>query len=262
MLDRFDHVVLGVADIGAATKAFQRAGFDVLDRKDAPGASESRFVRFRDGSSIELLTFTGPSSHRFQTRFARGEGWIDYAVNTGDLGPCESALAQSSSALPFRRTVGKKTADGNEWALELSEPSVSLDEPVLPFLTKDLTPANWRVAALPLDVEQPFAISGISGVTVVTHNLSASVPPMRALFGVPEAISSRHGPHTNSLLFRFGNNWIELVEARDSQTDIGKHLSSRGAGLYDVSLRGADQPQLLEIGTLFGACLRIESSRH
>lgn len=261
MLDRFDHVVLGVIDIAEATKAFQRAGFDVLDRKDPPAASESRFVRFRDGSSIELLTFHSSSPHRFQTRFACGEGWIDYAVNVKDLTTCEKALAAISSASPYRRTVGKKTANGSEWRLELSEPSVSLSEPVLPFLTRDLTPPDWRVAALPSDAEQPFAISGIAGVTVVTHSLSTSEPPMRALFGASKPVPSRHGAETSSLLFYFGENWIELVEARDAQTDIGRHLISRGAGLYDVSLRGADKPQPLEIGSIFGACLRVESSR-
>jgi len=262
MLDRFDHVVLGVADIAEATRAFQRAGFDVLDRKDPPGASEGRFVRFRDGSSIELLTFHSPSPHRFQTRFASGPGWIDYAVNAKDLAPAEKALAEISSAAPFRRTVGKKMADGNEWGLELSEPSVSLGEPVLPFLTRDLTPPHWRVAALPSNVEQPSGIFGIAGVTVVTPQFAASEPSMRALFGTPQEISSRYGAGTTSLLFRFGENWVELVEARDSQTEIGKHLGRRGAGLYDVSLRGADQPQPLEVGALFGACLRVESGRH
>lgn len=153
-------------------------------------------------------------------------------------------------------------ADGNEWGLELSEPSVSLGEPVLPFLTRDLTPPHWRVAALPSNVEQPFGISGIAGVTVVAPQLSASESPMRALFGPPQEISSRHGAGTTSLLFRFGENWVELVEARDPQTAISKHLAGRGAGLHDVSLRGMDQPQPLEVGALFGACPRVESGRH
>ena len=130
------------------------------------------------------------------------------------------------------------------------------------FSFTDRKGTRWRVAALPSNVEQPFGISGIAGVTVVTRQLSASEPPMRALFGAPQEISSRHGAGTTSLLFRFGENWVELVEARDPQTAIGKNLGARGAGLYDVSLRGMDQPQPLEVGALFGACLRVESARH
>lgn len=258
MKARFDHLVLGVANLEQAEKDFCGQGFDVLNREDASGPMQNRLVRFSDGSFIELVAFVEPSNHRFAPRWAKGSGWIDYALNAKDFSSETDQLKKVSGRDAPRRSLSKLSPSvGKAWELELIEPGVGGFDAVLPFLIEEKTPSEWRLPRLPNHVVQPHGISGISGVTVVTDDAERSGMMLSTLLGKPMAISSRHGSGTMAILFAFGDNWVELVQPLSSATAVATHIQQFGTGLYETILRGAEEMESLPIAVRYGGKLGI-----
>lgn len=258
MKPRFDHLVLGVANLEHAENEFRDHGFDVLDRKDGSGPMNNRLVRFADGSFIELVVFIEPSSHRFAPRWSKGSGWIDYALNASDFSIETDQLRSVTDRDAPRRSLSKVSPNiGRSWKLNLIEPGVGGFDAALPFLVEEKTPPEWRLPRLPSDVVQPHGIAGISGVTVVTDDAERSGLLLSALFGKPQKIDSRHGSGTMAVLFTFDNNWVELVQPLSSTTAIATHIQQFGTGLYEAVLRGTEEMDSLPIILKYGAKIGI-----
>lgn len=255
---RIDHLVLGVANIEQAEADFRQSGFDVFDRGDAPGPMQNRLVRFADGSFLELLAFTGDSTHRFAPRWAKGSGWIDFALNASDFSSQTTALrAATGQDLP-RRSLSKHAPNVDKsWELDLIEPGRGALDPVLPFLIEEKTPTEWRLPPLDGDIGQPHGIRAVRGVTCITDDLARSQHLLSAIFGKPAAIASRHGAGTIAVLFEDEKLWVELVQPFNSATAIGTHIQKYGTGLYEATLLGTESMESLPAATRHRAKLRV-----
>ena len=257
---RIDHLVLGVDNIEQAEADFRQSGFDVLNRGNAPGPMQNRLVRFADGSFLELLTFTGDSTHRFAPRWSKGSGWIDFALNASDFSHQAKALqAATGKDLP-RRTLSKPAPNvGKSWELDLIEPGRGAFDPVLPFLIEEKTPTEWRLPPLDSDIRQPHGISAVRGVTCITDDLARSQQLLSTIFGKPATIASRHGAGTIAVLFETEKLWVELVQPFNSATAIGTHIQKYGTGLYEATLLGSESMEFLPAAALHRAKLCVSS---
>ena len=92
----FDHLVLLVHDLEAASADFRRLGFTVLERVDTEhGATRFRFISFADGAYILLTAFADDEAragHRLGEVLDHGEGWADYSLVVPDAGAVAAAL--------------------------------------------------------------------------------------------------------------------------------------------------------------------------
>lgn len=103
---RLDHVVLGVRDLDAAAAGFANSGFRIkLGRLHANNLL-NRHIKFRDGSSIELMTVQGTPGDAMAQRYvdliAAREGGVYVALTIDDLASAERAAA--AAGLRTRRS--------------------------------------------------------------------------------------------------------------------------------------------------------------
>jgi hypothetical protein len=138
-----DHVVLVVLDLDEAMRAHRERGFTVTPGGEhAGGLTHNALIGFADGSYLELLAFhnvdVARGKHSWQPIAARGGGWADFALSTGDINADAAALAD----LLVRpvESGGRTRPDGAAVNWKLAR----LRSP-LPFLIEDVTPRTTRV---------------------------------------------------------------------------------------------------------------------
>jgi hypothetical protein len=255
MLTRFDHVVLGVADLDGAARAFQDAGFDVFDRGGQAGPLRNRLIRFPDWSFIELVALSGSGEHRFREPIGRGDGWVDYALCVEGIAGVRRALGGAGVAVSDVRRVAQPAANGSNWEMDLLLAGLGVGSPALPFLTEDLTPLDWRLPPLGRGREQLEGAAGIAGATVVVSSLSPKLPGLVALCGAPAVSASDAASGLVSARFDFNGHWLEVVVPEEG-TEEAAHLAKRGEGPFSVTLRSRNaEPRRLAVGDAFGAAL-------
>lgn len=84
-----DHVVLVVEDLERASAPFLDHGFRLKNGRLHANNLVNRHIKFRDGSSIELMTLRGEPGDALAGRYAdllaAGEGGVYVALSTGDV---------------------------------------------------------------------------------------------------------------------------------------------------------------------------------
>lgn len=90
-----DHVVLVVRDLDAAAAGFARHGFRLKQGRLHPNNLLNRHIKFRDGTSIELMTVAGEPrdamAREYAELLAAGEGGVYAAFTVSDIAGPEQA---------------------------------------------------------------------------------------------------------------------------------------------------------------------------
>jgi len=257
MLARFDHVVLGVADLRSAAAAFREAGFDVFDRGGQSGPMENRLIRFPDRSFIELIAFHEPDRHRFWGPVSKGDGWVDYALSVEGMEAMRRALEGAGLPVAGIRRVAQPAANGRNWEMDLLLAGLGVGSPALPFLTQDLTPPDWRLPPLEPGRRQPGNAAGIAGATILVPSLAAMLSDLAALCGAPSSLAKDAQGNAASARFDFNGRWLEFA-VPEPGGEAAAHLEKRGPGLYAVTLKSSRaRPGRLDVGDRFGAVLLL-----
>ena len=261
MLLEFDHAVLGVTDLRRAEADLQSLGFTVTKRLDE-GASETenRLICFEDGSYIEVFALrdpSRPSTHRWASRLATGEGWLDYSLHVADLAPVAQRLKDAGLPTIGPRTGGRALTDGRRWGVAVQLAGLGAGNPALPFFIQDTGPREVRVPDGQAR-RQPPGIVGIVGATVLTADLAAVEFGFSAIFGAGSTIMRSDA--TQAMRYTFDGHWIELVQP-DSDSEMASCLHRRGEGLFEVVLgrpgeSGPDGGALRPLEPMHGARLR------
>lgn len=107
-----DHVVLVVRDLDRASTRFRAHGFRLKEGRLHANNLLNRHVKFRDGSSLELMTVRGEPvdamSRDYAELAASGEGGVYVALTVDSIGSPEDAASalrlesQGSSSGPWR----------------------------------------------------------------------------------------------------------------------------------------------------------------
>jgi glyoxalase-like protein len=102
-----DHVVLVVRNLDSAAAAFRAQGFRIKSGRLHPNNLLNRHIKFRDGSSLELMSLAGPPGDDMARDYAelltRGDAGVYVALSVPDLGTPQRAAP--ASGLRFRRSA-------------------------------------------------------------------------------------------------------------------------------------------------------------
>ncbi len=234
---RFDHLVLLVTDIDAATRDFGALGFSVRDRADTShGSTSFRFVAFADGSYILLTAFTseaGRQGHRLGPVLDAGEGWADYSFTVPDAAAAGAALGARGFPTRGPVAVANVLAGGERWRLELLMAGRGAGGDVaLPFLVTDVEGRSHRI---PGPAVHANGATGIAGVRLTTADPARVAAALALVGGVATeapggGIRLRFGPGHVDVL------GLEAPGGRPGGGLAGATLLAREARVLDPAL--------------------------
>jgi methylmalonyl-CoA/ethylmalonyl-CoA epimerase len=94
---------------------------------------------------------------------------------------------------------------------------------------------------------QPATVSGprIAHIGIAVEALDRILPLYRDILGMPEVpLADSDGAHIIGL--RAGESLVELLEAEQPDSPIGKFISKRGPGIHHICFAVNDLPTVLE----------------
>jgi catechol 2,3-dioxygenase-like lactoylglutathione lyase family enzyme len=256
---RFDHAVILVADLDAATADYTALGFTVVPGgQHANGLTHNALIAFPDGSYLELLAFVDnletlktvepeePSFlSRVKARGARGEGLIDFALSVDDAGAAIRAAGRRGLAIDGPTEGGRARPDGVQMAWQFGLPR----SPLLPFILSDVTPRGLRVPEGAARIHANDA-RAVRSIAVAADNLSRAIAEYSALLGRSPL---RDLGLPGAADFVLGRAYVRLLAAREGQRGpVALTLSTgdaRYAGRLDLAkTRGAPIEFMHEAG--------------
>lgn len=258
MIQGIDHIVIVVRDLTQAAQDYQEAGFTVTPGGEhADGATHNALVSFADGAYFELIAFKEPDrpqEHRWWAQLAAGEGLVDFALLSDDLTAESTRLSEAGLTIDGPRDGGRIRPDGQRVAWKTF--GLPRSPVPLPFLIEDVTPRELRVPPGPATAH-PLGVTGIAGITLVVADLDQSARDFAGLVGnTGSTAQSAIDGVDAARRFALGDHWIELAQPTAASSELRRHLDARGAGPYDVLLRGAESDALLPLSAMHGARIR------
>jgi hypothetical protein len=252
---RFDHALVLVSDLAAASQDYARLGFSVLPGGEHEASpTHNALIPFADGSYLELLAFRAapgepaadlevPSrlDRRVRRWRASGDGLIDFALRPANL---EEALQDARGRglhLDGPIPGGRRRPDGQQVAWQSAVP----DRLDLPFLIADVTPHELRVPAGDARVHPNGAV-GIRGAIVTVADPDAVAACYEALLGVA----------VPALAVQFGAGYVRLLPMEGSEEAGTEGLHALVLWTHDASRVGR-----LDRERAHGARLSLEMQR-
>lgn len=232
-----DHIVIAVRDLAQASANYARAGFTVTPGGwHTGGATHNSLISFADGSYFELIAFAEPDReqpHKWWPRFAKGEGTVDYAMLSPDLGAEAERLRAAGLTVEGPVDGGRERPDGKTLAWR----SLTLGTEVpLPFVIEDVTPRELRVPPAPA-TEHEVGVMGVAGLVVLVPDLEAAARAYAALLGVDgEPVEASIAGVRAVRRFSFGEQWIDLAEPEPIARQLWRHIEDHVAGPYEIIL--------------------------
>lgn len=237
MLLGVDHIVIAVRNLDAAARDYTKLGFTVVPGGKHPVGTHNVLIAFADGSYIELIAFYRDNSdHRWWNALQRGEGLVDFCMQTddliGDTTRLRAAGVKIDDPVPWSRT----RPDGYQlkWLLSLARDE---HRGVAPFLIQDETP---RAERIPRETAHRNGAVGIGTITVAVADLSSVSHWYRSALGVNGTAVKRPDIEAHGLAFEIGPHKLEFL------TPGGKHplagwLEKKGPSPYAATLRSTAQ---------------------
>lgn len=256
-----DHIVIAVRDLAQASADYAEAGFTVtpggwhMDR-----ATHNSLISFTDGAYFELIAFAEPDReqpHKWWPRFAKGEGTVDFAMLSSDLGAEAARLRDGGLTAQGPVEGGRERPDGER----LKWRSLTLGTAIpLPFVIEDVTARDLRVPPPPA-TEHGLGVTGVAGLVILVPDLEAASLAYSALLGVDgEPVdASIAGVHAVRR-FTFGEQWIDLAQPEDIAKQLWRHIEDHVAGPYEIIL-ATETPGHAPVpaGLAHGAHIRFDS---
>jgi hypothetical protein len=232
-----DHIVIAVRDLAQASADYAEAGFTVTPGGwHTGGATHNSLISFADGSYFELIAFAEPDReqpHKWWSRFAKGEGTVDFAMLSSELAAEAERLRTGGLSAEGPVDGGRERPDGEMLAWR----SLTLGTEVpLPFVIEDVTPRDLRVPPAPA-TEHSLGVTGVAGLVMLAPDLEAASHAYAALLDVEgEPVeASIAGVHAVRR-FSFGGQWIDLAEPKQIATQLWRHIEDHVAGPYEIIL--------------------------
>jgi hypothetical protein len=244
MPNQIDHIVIISPDLNTAMTNARKAGFTVVPGgTHGDGRTHNALIAFQDGSYIELITPTNDDAlegdHRWFPRLRAGGGLVDFCLLGDHLANETAAIRSRGIDYPEPAPMGRNRPDGQRIDWKLSTPPGAVGESGWPFLIEDTTPRDLRVPHERDEIRHENGAVGIAGITVLVHNLDASIRDYEAILGTPgRIVTAPISDERLGVIFpisRTSTQWIMLVEPK-SHEGID-HLTRHGQGPYRVTLR-------------------------
>ena len=258
---RFDHAIIAVFDLDAATADFEGLGFTVVPGGEhAGGLTHNALITFADGTYLELMAPTrpelisnppeaGPGNYLFL--FDKGEGLAGFALHTDELDKVVSKMRGRGIEIADPGSGGRLRTDGVELAWRAAFPNGSLS----PFFMTDENPRELRARTDPEIIAHANGAVGIPRVLNAVSNLKEGIARYSAMLGETPA----HGPAfdgAETAKFKLGTFEIIIAAPSGSIGPLADHLESRGEGLYEIEL-GTDRADSLVSLPVAGAVIKF-----
>lgn len=228
---RFDHAVIGVADLGRAVEAYQALGFVVRPGGRHTGeGTHNAIIRF-GLDYLELMAVHDPAlarSRPFGSQLLdfladRDGGLIGYVVAGEDLDTLAQAMRRSGLEPTGPFAMQRERADGHVLSWRLLFPSGQRWHDIAPFVVEWLTSDADRVA-WDAPVPHPNGVTGVSGLAVAVPDLARATMLYAGSLGLATAPS---GPG----------------RARATLGLVSVDLVTGGEGVHELTLGVRDMAQ-------------------
>ncbi len=234
MLKGIDHLVIVVRDLAQAVDDYKRLGFTVVAGGRHPVGSHNALISFADGSYIEIIAYYRPSpDHRWWQSLQRGEGLVDFCMQTDDLSgdtrKLRAAGVKINDPVPWSRT----RPDGYQlqWLLSLARDE---HRGVAPFLIEDITPRTERI---PQRFDHDNGATGLASVTVAVENIDTVGNWYRSILGTAGVAMEREDLLGKGKRFQIGAHALDFVEPTDGTSPLASLMMLRGPAPYAATLR-------------------------
>ena len=238
---RFDHAIIGVMDLKAASADFESIGFNVIPGGiHSGGLTHNTLIVFADGSYLELLAPTdpkllenppepGPGNYLFL--FRPGEGFIASALHTNQLDEVVAGVRSRGLEIGDPQPGGRKKDDGTElaWRGAFLPGSTSLF-----FLTDD-TPREYRVPNDPASVQHRNGALGVVRTVDLVTNLKHGGERFSAILGLKPTEGAPFGG-AETVEFEIGGLRMTIVAPRQEGGALSSELGKRGEGLFQIEI--------------------------
>lgn len=253
MILGIDHLVIVVKDLAQATRDFEGLGFTVVPGGQHPVGSHNSLISFSDGSYLEIISFYREAiDHRWWESLEKGEGLIDYCLQTDDLRGDTQKLRQAGVAINDPVPWSRKRPDGYElkWLLALATGS---HRGVAPFLIEDTTPRTERIPQQMLHKNGAF---GIGTLTVAVGELSKVEQWYQTLLGTAGMPFDDEMLDAKGVRFTIGSHHVEFVMPTDAASPLVNWMREHGPSPYAATLlTHTVQTDLLDLNLTHGANL-------
>jgi catechol 2,3-dioxygenase-like lactoylglutathione lyase family enzyme len=255
MLLGIDHIVIAVRDLDAAAKDYTTLGFTVVPGGKHPVGTHNVLVAFADGAYIELIAFYRDNpDHRWWAALQRGEGFVDFCMQTddliGDTIRLRAAGVKIEDPVPWSRT----RPDGYQlkWLLSLARGE---HRGVAPFLIQDETPREERI---PRETVHRNGALGIGTITVAVADLPQVSHWYRSALGVDGTAVKRPDIEAYGLAFEIGPHKLKFLTPA-GKSPLARRLEQNGSSPYAATLRStAKEKPLFDSRLTHGAMLSFE----
>ncbi len=256
MLLGIDHIVIAVCDLEAAMRSYQQLGFTVVPGGRHPVGTHNTLVSFADGAYIEIIAFYRENpDHRWWKPLQKGEGMVDFCMQTDDLAGDTSKLRNAGVNIDDPVPWSRARPDGYQlkWLLSLArEPHRG----VAPFLIQDETPRSERV---PQKFDHQNGASGIGTVTVAVDDIATIRRWYENVLGYDGEPVKREELKGAGLRFTIGPHIFEFVKPTAEKGLLADWMKLRGPSPFSVTLQTSSaRPGPLDKALTHGAHLSFE----
>ena len=256
MLLGIDHIVIVVRDLEAALRSYERLSFTVVPGGRHPVGTHNVLISFADGSYIEIIAFYRENpDHRWWKPLQRGEGLVDFCMQTDDLAGDTAKLRGAGVEIDDPVPWSRARPDGYQlkWLLSLArEPHRG----VAPFLIQDETPRSERV---PQRFDHKNGARGIGTVTVAADDLATVRRWYENVLGSDGEPVKREELKAEGVRFRVGPHIFDFVNPAADSSPLADWMKLRGPSPFSAALRIASgRPRPLDKALTHGAALSFE----
>ncbi len=265
-LEGFDHVIALFNDVEQAAAGFAALGFHVLERADAARTeTANRYVTFPDGSYLQLSAFhdrAQSARHKWASMLDAGEGWVDYALRTGNVASDAARLAAAGLPLSGPKPSVRPLANGQAWEAEILHAGRGAGaSPLLPYFIEDRNERTLRVP--PSLVPQPAGTTGVAAVTLLTGHLEPHRASLTAAFGTAREVTPRLPGSGKAVAFDVAGRTLEIVEAVSG--GLAETHRQRGDGVHEILLAADPSTppgagEMLPLELTHGALIRLHGT--
>jgi catechol 2,3-dioxygenase-like lactoylglutathione lyase family enzyme len=255
MLLGIDHIVIAVAELETAMSDYRRLDFTVVPGGRHPVGTYNGLIAFADGSYIELISFYRDNpDHRWWAGLKRGEGLVDFCMQTDDLAGDTAKLRQAGVEIDDPVPWSRTRPDGYQlkWLLSLAQ---GAHRGVAPFLIQDETPRQERV---PCEVSHKNGASGIGAVTIAVEDLTKVRKWYEAVLDDKGANVERREIEAAGVLFKVGPHALELLTPGGHPGPLASWLTARGPSPFAATLRSKKKAPPMDPTLTHGAALSFD----
>jgi len=256
MLIGIDHIVIVVHDLQVAIKNYELLGFTVVPGGRHPIGTYNALISLADGSYIELIAFyEANTSHRWWAPLQKGEGLVDFCLQTDDLMGDTARLRSSGVHIDDPKPLTRTRPDGYQLRWVLSIPRDG-HRGVAPFLIQDETEREERI---PRETTHTNKTIGIGTVTVAVDDLKSVQNWYQSVQGNEGEHIERDDIDATGRRFQIGPHFFDFVKAIKKESPLTHWLQDHGPSPYATTFRTkSHEPTPLDKGLTQGAALSFE----